>query len=193
MLLIITPMYSQEIILTNLKAYHYNTIFKMTSEIKLQINGVVGEDGEIFGAIYFAPLMVEYAALFSKENRVEVLAAIKKYKEWRTIAINNKVEYAKDIATFPIYAVVDNNFLKKTVYNPNLTLRFGSSDSSNHFLFFVFPELDTDNMFIKMTPDTFSLDYANVVVLEKILQETNIVTKTSEGIELQKKNDALFQ
>lgn len=41
LLLIVTPMYSQEVVLTNLKAYHYNTMFKTTAEIKLQINGVV--------------------------------------------------------------------------------------------------------------------------------------------------------
>ena len=44
-------------------------------------------------------------------------------------------------------------------------------------------------MFLKMNPGSFFLDYENVVFLEQVLQENNIL----EGLENQRKNDALFQ
>ena len=44
-----------------------------------------------------------------------------------------------------------------------------------------------------MTPDAFFLDYDNVILLEQVLQEKDFVTKTSEGLENLRKNDALFQ
>ena len=188
LLLIVAPLYSQEVTLANLNVYYYNNISKIVSGTALQING--GMNGEdTYAIIYFEPTLVQYAALFSKEQRIELLAALQKYKEWREIAIKNKVEHAKDIAIFPIHAVVDRNFLKTTVYNPNLTIHFVSNSTTEHFLYFFFHESPTDNMFLKMNPGSFFLDYENVVFLEQVLQENNIL----EGLENQRKNDALFQ
>ena len=103
------------------------------------------------------------------------------------------MEHTKDIATFSIYGIGDRNFLKTTVYNPNLTIRFVSNNVTEHYLYFIFHESDTDNKFLKMTPDAFFLDYDNVLLLEQVLQEKDFVTKTSEGLENLRKNDALFQ
>ena len=188
LLLIITPVYSQEFTLANLNAYYYNNISKIVSDTTLQINGGVNGE-ETYAIIYFEPTLVQYAALFSKEQRIELLAALKKYKEWREIAIKNKVEHAKDIAVFPIHAVVDRNFLKTTVYNPNLTIHFVSNSMTEHFLYFFFHEAPTDNMFLKMSPGSFFLDYENVVLLEQVLQENTLL----EGLENLRKNDILFQ
>ena len=193
MLLLIAPLYSQdELSLATIEAYYHNEMFEIVSAFKLQINGGISE-GETYAIVYFEPTLVQYVAFFSKEQRAELLAALQKYKEWREIAIKNKVEHTKDIATFPVYAVVDRNFLKTTVYNPNLTIRFVSNNVTEHYLYFIFHESDTDNKFLKMTPDAFFLDYDNVLLLEQVLQEKDFVTKTSEGLESLRKNDALFQ
>ena len=193
MLLLIAPVYSQdELSLATIEAHYYNEMFEITSAFKLQINGGINE-GETYAIIYFEPTLIQYMAVFSKEQRVEILAALQKYKEWRKIALKNQVEHTKDIVTFSISAVGDLNFLKTTVDNPNLTIRFASVDPKNHFLYFVFHEATTDNEFLKMTPDAFFLDYDNVILLEQVLQEKDFVTKTSEGLENLRKNDALFQ
>ena len=193
LLLMIAPVYSQdELSLATIEAYYHNEMFEIVSAFKLQINGGMSE-GETYAIVYFEPTLIQYMAIFSKEQRAEVLATLKKYKEWREIAIKNKVEHTKDISTFSIYGIGDRNFLKTTVYDPNLTIRFASADPENHFLYFVFHETATDNEFLKMTPDAFFLDYDNVLLLEQVLQEKNFITKTSEGLENLRKNDALFQ
>ena len=189
LLFMVTPLYSQgEIALTNINAYYYDPFSKTVLNTTLQINSSINE-GETYAIIYFEPTLVQYAAFFIKEQRIELLAALQKYKEWHEIAIKNKVEHAKDIAVFPVYAVVDRNFLKTTVYYPNLTIHFVSNSIAEHYLYFIFHEAPTDNIFLKMNPGSFFLDYENVILLEQMLQEDNIL----EGLENLRKNDALFQ
>ena len=191
-LIIMAPLYAQkEVALAKIEARCYNPMFETVSEFQIQINGVQRE-GETFAFIYFAPTRIRYAAIFAQEKRGELLAALKKYKAWRQIAINNKVQHIKDIAHFPISGAI--NFNADTIaYDPNLTIRFASNSTIDHFLVFIFHETATDNGFVKMRPNAFFLDYENVVELEKLLQENNFVTKTSEGLERKRKKDALFQ
>ena len=161
LLLITVPLYSQEeVSLANLKAEYYNSFFTKILETTLQITGFT-RDEENFTAIYFS----KYAALFSKEQRIELVAALQKYKEWQEIAVDNKVEHTKDIATFSITAVADTES-DRQADNPNLTIRFVSNSVTDHVLFFIFYETSTKNIFVKMKPDDFSLDYKNAVLLE---------------------------
>ena len=192
LLLMIAPLYSQkEVALTRINARHYNPLSETVSEFKLQINGVQRK-GDTFAFVYFAPTKVSYAAIFTKEKRVELLVAIKKYKEWHKIAIDNKVEHIKNIVTFPVSGVI--NFNAETIaYDPNVTIRFASNSITDHFLVFIFHKILTRNKLAKIKPDGFFLDYDNVVALEKLLQEDNFVTKTSEGLERKRKKEALFQ
>ena len=191
-LLMITPLYSQkEVALTKINARYYNPLFEKVSEFTLQINGVQRK-GDTFAFMYFAPTRVKYAAILSQEKREELLTALQKYKKWRKIAIDNKVEHIKNIATFPITGSI--NFNTDTIaYDPNVTIRFASNSIEDHFLVFIFHKTDTNNEFIKMRPNGFFLDYDNVLALEKLLQENNFVTKTEIGLERKRKKDALFQ
>ena len=101
LLLIVTPLYSQkEVALTRINARYYNSLSETVSEFKLQINGVQRK-GETFAFVYFSPTKLRYAAIFTQEKRVKLLAALKKYKEWQKIAIDNKVEHIKNIVSFP--------------------------------------------------------------------------------------------
>ena len=192
LLLMIAPLYSQkEVALTRINARHYNPLSETVSEFKLQINGVQRK-GDTFAFVYFVPTKVSYAAIFTKEKRVELLVAIKKYKEWHKIAIDNKVEHIKNIVTFPVSGMI--NFNAETIaYDPNVTIRFASNSITDHFLVFIFHKTLTRNKLAKIKPDGFFLDYDNVVALEKLLQEDNFVTKTSEGLERKRKKEALFQ
>ena len=192
LLLMITPLYSQkEVALIRINARHYNPLFETVLEFKLQINGVQRK-GDTFAFVYFAPTKLRYAAIFTKEKRVELLTAIKKYKEWHKIAIDNKVEHIKNIVTFPVSGVI--NFNAETIaYDPNVTIRFASNSITDHFLVFIFHKTVTNNKSVEIKPDGFFLDYDNVVALEKLLQEDDFVTKTSEGLKRKRKKNALFQ
>ena len=192
LLLTMTSLYSQkEVALTRVNARHYNPLAETVSEFKLQINGVQRK-GDTFAFVYFAPTKVRYAAIFTKEKRMELLVAIKKYKKWNKIAIDNKVEHIKNIASFPISGVIDFN-TDMVAYDPNVTIRFASNSITDHFLVFIFHKTLINNKLSQIKPDGFFLDYENVLLLEELLQEDNFVTKTSEGLERKRKKDALFQ
>ncbi len=192
LLLIVTPLYSQkEVALTRINARYYNSLSETVSEFKLQINGVQRK-GETFAFVYFSPTKLRYAAIFTQEKRVKLLAALKKYKEWQKIAIDNKVEHIKNIVSFPISGVIEFNS-NTVAYDPDLTIRFASNSITDHFLVFIFHETTTGNKFAKMIPSAFFLDYESVLLLEKLLQENYFVSKTLEGLENKRKKDALFQ
>ncbi|MGL5956241.1 MAG: hypothetical protein ACRC0X_06500 [Brevinema sp.] len=188
LLMMSVTLHAQSVLLEELPAYYYNDMFDITSEFELDVYGLEGKSDVIFS---FTPTLVEYQAYFTKEQQAQLLSAIQKYKEWRTVALKNKVEHTKDIVTITFNTIVDNTLVQGRVRNPKVTVRFVSGDLQNHFLYFVFHEARAKNLFLGINPDPFFLDYQTVLQLETLLND--LERKTKQKLSSQQEKDALFQ
>lgn len=186
-----SSVFGNSISLQTISGIYYNSMFNMTQEINITTSAYKDDTDSVIFQLGFQPTIVAYTAYFNKQQREELLTGLKKYVEWRKIAIENNVSHEKEISTIRFLSIYDSVY-KTYGQNPALTLTFKSSSPTEHYLLFTVHEVPTA-MIVKITPEPFFLSESSVTALIKILDDPNFEKNILEKLGEKDSTDSLFQ
>lgn len=190
LLLCSTTSFTQEIPLDSINGYMKN-IFKKIDTFPISIVGYENDNQEVSMLLKFRPKITSYAIALDSNQQKELLAGLKKYVEWRKIAMENNVTNHEDISTIPVQSVYQSS-LNETVSNGTMTLTFSSTNTKTHLLYMHVNKLESQNSGLNAAPSEFYIDFLGVLTLEKLLT-SDFSKKIDEALKKQKNTKDLFQ